>query len=86
VTLYEKEDGSVEILYKNKPLAFSTYNSQEKQGEIVDSKRLNEAIDNLQKRQEGRKKKSRYKPLYNHPWKRGARKQLFTKSPLFPAA
>lgn len=83
VTLHEKEDGSIEILYKNKPLAFTTYNAQEKQGEIIDSKRINEAIDNLQKRQESKVGKSRYKPLYNHPWKRGARKRLFTRSSLF---
>lgn len=81
VTLYEKEDGSIEILYKNKPLKFTTHNFQEKQGEIIDSKRLNEAIDNLQKRQEGKQNKSRHKPLFNHPWKRGARKRLFARSP-----
>lgn len=80
VTLYEKENGSIEILYKNKPLKFTTYNSQEKQGEIIDSKRLNEALDNLQKRQEGKQTKSRHRPLFNHPWKRGARKGLFARS------
>ena len=86
VTLYEKEDGSVEILYKNKPLAFTTYNSQEKQGDIVDSKQLNEAIDNLQKRQEERRGKNRYKPSRHHPWKRGARRRLLTRVSLFPTA
>lgn len=80
VTLYEKENGSIEILYKNKPLKFTTYNYQEKQGEIIDSKRLNEALDNLQKRQEGKQTKSRHKPLFNHPWKRGARRRLFARS------
>jgi hypothetical protein len=80
VTLYEKENGSIEILYKNKPLKFTTYISQEKQGEIIDSKRLNEAVDNLQKRQEGSRNKSRHTPLFNHPWKRGARKRLFART------
>jgi len=82
VTVCKKEDGSIEVLYKGKPLAFTTYNSQEKQGEVVDSKRLNEVIDNLQKRQES-KEERKYKPPYNHPWKRGARKQLFNKATSF---
>jgi len=70
VILHEKKDGFVEVFYKNKPLTFTTYNTQEKQGEIIDAKTLNEMIDNLQKNQEPKRK---YKPAYNHPWKRGAR-------------
>jgi hypothetical protein len=75
VTVREKKDGSIEVLYKNKPLKFRAYHSQEKQGEVADSKNLNEVIDNLQKRQEQQKPK--YKPSLNHPWKRGARKWLY---------
>jgi hypothetical protein len=71
----EKKDGSIEVLYKNKPLKFRAYHFQEKQGEVADSKNLNEIIDNLQKRQEQQKPK--YKPPLNHPWKRGARKWLY---------
>src|SRR3972149_813303 len=70
VILHEKKDGFVEVFYKKKPLTFTTYNTQEKQGEIIDAKTLNEMIDNLQKNQEPKRK---YKPAYNHPWKRGAR-------------
>jgi len=77
VTVCEKENGSIEVFYKNKPLAFTTCNSQEKQGEVIDSKQLNEVIDNLQKRQEDKLKKGRYKPSYNHPWKCGGRRRLF---------
>lgn len=76
VTIHEKQDGSIEVLYKSKPLVFRAYHQQEKQGEIIDSKCLNEAIDNLQKMRE----KHKYKPTYNHPWKRGARKWLMSSS------
>ena len=75
VTVREKKDGSIEVLYKNKPLKFRAYHFQEKQGEVADSKNLNEIIDNLQKRQEQQRPK--YKPPLNHPWKRGARKWLY---------
>ena len=76
ITLQEQKDGSIEVFYRDKPLSFTTYSTQEKQGEIVDAKTLNEMIDNLQKRQP----RQLYKPLYNHPWKRGARKRLFAKT------
>ncbi|HEY5235303.1 MAG TPA: ISNCY family transposase [Rhabdochlamydiaceae bacterium] len=75
VIVREKKDGSIEVLYKNKPLKFRAYHRQEKQGEVADSKNLNEIIDNLQKRQE--QPKPKHKPSLNHPWKRGARKWLY---------
>lgn len=78
VALQERKDGSVEVFYKGNPLAFTTYNSQEKQGEVVDAKTLNEVIDNLQKRHE--EPMRRYKPTYNHPWKRGGRRSPITAS------
>lgn len=74
VTVREKKDGSVEVFYKDKLLAFTTYVCQEKQGEVVDSKNLNAIVDNLQKRQEIPKPK--YKPTHNHPWRRMPRKWL----------
>ena len=78
ITLQEKKDGSIEVFYRDKPLSFTTYSSQEKQGEVADAKTLNEMLDNLQKRQE--KPRQFYRPLSNHPWKRGARKRLFAKT------
>ena len=66
VCVREKEDGGIEILYKDKPLKFLTYYCQQKQGEVVDSKRLNEVMNNLQ-RNSG---KAKYKPSNRHPWKR----------------
>lgn len=73
VSIRENKEGTIEVLYKNKPLSFEAYHAQQKQGEVVDSKNLNEVIENLQKRQE----QKRHKPSYNHPWKRGARKWIF---------
>lgn len=84
VALHEKKDGSLEVFYRDNPLAFTAYSPQEKQGEIIDAKTLNEVLDNLQKRQE--EAKQVYKPSYNHPWKRGARKRLFAKSAPFQTA
>ena len=65
VCIREKEDGTITVIYKDKPLVFSIYNCQQKQGEIVDSKRLNEVMDNLQNKSE----KAKYKPSNNHPWR-----------------
>ena len=67
ISVREKQDGSVEVFYKGKALAFATYNSQEKQGDVIDAKTLNEMIDNLQKKVEMPKR--RCKPAYNHPWR-----------------
>ena len=75
VAVREKADGSIEVLYKNKPLAFTSYDFQQKQGEIVDSKQLNEVMDNLQKRQPSATERRRYKPSARHPWKLGAKKK-----------
>jgi transposase len=76
IEVREKEDGSIEVFYKGKQMVFTTYDFQQKQGEEVDSKRLNEVIDNLQKNQ---MEKCRYKPRLTHPWKRGARNKLLMK-------
>jgi hypothetical protein len=82
VTVHEKKDGSIVVLYKGKPLDITAYSSQEKQGEVVDSKNLNEIMDNLQNKQEQLHRK--HKPARNHPWKRGARRWLTARSPYEP--
>src|SRR5580658_8699084 len=51
VFVHEYRDGSVKVFYKGKPLDFTVYERQEKQGEIVDAKQLNEFIDRMQKSQ-----------------------------------
>lgn len=82
VIVHESRDESIQVLYKGKPLKFTPYYFQEKQGEVVDSKNLNEVMDNLQKKQEQQSPK--YKPARSHPWKRGARRWLTAKSPYEP--
>ncbi|MCX6989530.1 MAG: hypothetical protein NTX49_00455, partial [Chlamydiae bacterium] len=71
VLIYEKEDKSIEIFCKGKPLLFEPYNSQEKQGGEVSSKELNEVIENLIKVQEQKQPplKPKYRPSSKHPWK-----------------
>lgn len=76
VCVREKENGAITILYKGKSLSFSTYDQQQKQGEIVDSKRLNEVMDSLQL-----KEKVKYKPSNSHPWKRSPRRAVTTQKP-----
>ena len=70
VLIYEKEDESIEIFYNGKPLLFTPYNSQEKQGGDVSSKELNEVIETLIKNQDQKKTplKPKYKPSGKHPW------------------
>ena len=70
VRIYEKEDASISVLYKNKPLDYTTYQFQQKQGEIADCKTLNAIIDSHSK------VKLRYKPPMNHPWRSYKRKNL----------
>lgn len=82
ITMHEKKDGSLQVLYKGKPLAFLSHKFQEKQGEVVDSKNLNEIMDNLQNKQHKLHRKR--KPAISHPWKRGARRWLTAKSPYEP--
>jgi hypothetical protein len=73
MVIYEKKDGSITALYKGQPLAFKSYKEQQKQGEEIDSKQINEAVDRVIQKAPRRA----YNPCYNHPWKRGARKYLF---------
>jgi transposase len=70
VMLCEKQDGTISVFYKDKQLKFSVFHYQEKQGSVVDAKRLNEAVDNLQKQSKQQARKQPYKPSKKHPWKR----------------
>lgn len=67
ISIREAKDGSLTVYYKEKSLSFVAYNRRQKQGEEADAKCLNEVIDNLIHKQEGKRK---YKPSENHPWKR----------------
>lgn len=57
VLICENAQGAVTILYKNKPLAYTTYKKLALQSEIVDTKYLNRAVP-LPK-----------PPAANHPWR-----------------
>lgn len=57
VLICENAKGEVTILYKNKPLAYTTYKKLARQSEIVDTKHLNRAVP-LPK-----------PPAANHPWR-----------------
>jgi len=57
VMICENAKGEVAILYKNKPLAYTTYKKLAVQSEIVDTKHLNRAVP-LPK-----------PPAANHPWR-----------------
>ena len=70
VSIREKKEGSIEVLYKDRLLKVAIYNEQEKQGEVIDSKCLNQVLDELQTR------KNRSKPSYHHPWKRGPHRKI----------
>ena len=74
VFVREKEDKSIVVLYKGKSIAYSTYASQQKQCEVVDSKRLNECMDNYLQQSS----KSKYKPSNRHPWKCSPRGPMTT--------
>jgi len=65
VILHEKKDGSIKIYYKGKKLLFTTYNEQQKQGEIVDSKQLNYFLDHIERVQN----RAKQKPSLKHPWR-----------------
>ncbi len=76
VTVCEDKEGALRILYKGKELDFIIYNQQEKQGEIVDSKNLNQSIDKLS----FCSTKKPYRPSCHHPWKRSANRRLIKKA------
>lgn len=57
VLICENAKGEVTILYKNKPLPYTTYKKLARQSEIVDTKHLNRAVP-LPK-----------PPAANHPWR-----------------
>lgn len=67
ITVYEKEDGVIEVFYKGTKLVIARYDIQEKQGDIVDAKSVNTSVDNLVKLINNKPKR---KPWKRHPWRR----------------
>jgi transposase len=70
VSVSQNQEGEVRIFYKNIELDYCIYEKQEKQGEVIEAKRLEGEWERLM---EG-PKKQKYVPSRNHPWKRSARK------------
>ena len=65
VTLYKHFDGSHELLWKKRKLAYSVMNKPVRQSSVADSKTVNTRVDQaLGRRNTG------YKPPTNHPWKK----------------
>jgi len=58
VTVCEDADGNISILYKGKPLDYSTFHRQPRQAEVVQSKHINSSLD-----------KQPSRPSANHPWR-----------------
>lgn len=65
VTLHKHFDGSHELLWKKRKLAYSVMNKPVRQSSVADSKTVNTRVDQaLVRRNTG------YKPAANHPWKK----------------
>ena len=63
IEVYEKEDGTIEALYKGTKLKLLRYDTQERQENVADSKQVNHLVDLI-------KNKPTRKPWKKHPWRR----------------
>jgi transposase len=67
VEMRERYDGTLQILYKGKPLDYSIYREPPRQAELIPSKDLNALLDKTR----GRSKKHKVQvPPANHPWRK----------------
>jgi hypothetical protein len=62
VLVCEDLNGQVSLIYKGKKLEYKCHQKQRRNGSIVDSKAINQKIDEFIRRP--------YKPSINHPWKK----------------
>jgi transposase len=67
VVVRENRYGEITIEYKGKPLAYTVYRRQERQGEVTTSKQLNLALDARLQTSKPRKPNI---PPPDHPWRR----------------
>ena len=67
VTVCENVRGEVTILYKNKPLAFTTFHKPPHQAEVVDTKTLDRQV------------KTHNPPAPDHPWRQGFARRMHDK-------
>ena len=61
VTVVEKPNHEIIVLYKNQPLHFDVYIQQQKQAEVVPSKSIDLALQNASKA---------HIPVPDHPWRK----------------
>lgn len=66
VEVRERYDGALQILYKDKPLAYSIYREPPRQAELFSSKELNPALD---QRLRPPKNRMPVVPAPDHPWR-----------------
>jgi transposase len=62
VTVCEDAQGQITLLYKGQALDYTIFHRQAKQAEIVDSKKVDQALRNQRKA---------HSPAANHPWRKG---------------
>lgn len=67
VVVREDRCGVITIEYKGKPLTYTVYREQAKQGAVTSSKQLNAAVDRLVPARS--KKRKLYVPPPDHPWR-----------------
>jgi len=67
ITVCESFDGKVTLLYKGKEQQYKTYSRGEKPQPVVNEKTINQAVDQVIKKQKSR---SKYKPSITHPWRK----------------
>ena len=58
VTVSEKDQDQIDILYKGQPLDYTIYQEQHRQAEVVSSKSIDDKL------------KKSHKPAKDHPWRR----------------
>ena len=61
VTVLEKPNREIIVLYKNQPIHFDIFIQQQKQAVVVSSKTIDHALQNSSKH---------YKPAPDHPWRK----------------
>jgi len=61
VTVCEDQQGNIRVLYKGKPLNFSVFHRQEKQGEIIPSKLVDAKLQSVHP--------THHRPADTHPWR-----------------
>lgn len=67
VIVRENRHGEITIEYKGKPLPYTVYHRQARQGEVTPSKQLNMALESLTQSSKSRKPSI---PPPDHPWRR----------------